>query len=279
MGSDTDETFGKLLFTFCQEFFGSLFMYILFFPIGGILGNSLDGCIFHFLAVILFDILTFGACGNPAVCLALFLTGKMSVIGTFVRLLAEVLVSLIAFTMLYSVIPSHLIPVSGGPELASGIDVFHGSLIEGSIAFVFALTVLLASVYVVDPGLNRPLFAGVIRVLIVFGGSYTGANMNPMIGFSWAWYTNRVYSQEYQIVYSIAPLIGGVSAAVIYHFFAMIYSDSVEADSGVLDGEKGAKKLSRKETKALDIELRKKLKLPEKVLDTKRTNPKSKKIN
>jgi hypothetical protein len=76
-----------------------------------------------------------------------------------------------------------------------------------------------------------------------------------------------------------SSLLGGVSAAGIYHFFAMIYSDSVEADSGVLEGEKGAKKLSRKETKALDIELRKKLKLPEKVLDTKRTNPKSKKIN
>jgi glycerol uptake facilitator-like aquaporin len=265
----------------------------------GILGNSIDGCVFHFLAVILFDILTLGACGNPAVCIALFLAGKMSFIGTFVRLVAEILVSLIAFSMLYSVIPSYLIPISGGPELASGIDMFHGSLIEGSIAFAFALTVLLASVFVTEPELNRPLFAAVIRVLIIFGGSYTGANMNPMIGFSWAWYTNRSLSSEYQIVYSIAPLIGGITAAFIFHLFMMVYSVEKITDSKsvVSEGEKVTKKLSKKEinekkkliekagiekvTDKLprnDANEKKKL-ISEEIIEMKRITPKSKKRN
>lgn len=275
------ESFGQLFFAFCQEFFGSLFMYLLFFPVGGMLGNTLDGWIFHFLAVIIFDVITFGACVNPAVCLSLFIAGKMSFVGTSVRLLAEILVSLIAFNLLHSVLPDNLIPLAGGPELAYGIDMFHGSLIEGSISFVFALTVLFASVFVVEPELSRPFFAAVIRILIIFGGNYTGANMNPMIGLSWAWYTNRLFSQEYQIVYTISPLLGGISAALIYHlvmiFCSVKKSTITKSEILVSKLEKVANKLPKKE-----ISQKKKVvektakKVPEEVTETRH---KSKKRN
>lgn len=216
MGSVNYETAGQLLYAFCQEFFGSIFMFLLFFPVGAILGNTLDGWIFHFLAVILFDIATAGACANPAMCTALFFAGKLTFIGTIIRVIAELLAGIVGFTFLHAAMPTRLVPYIGGPELDSAVSIYYGVFIEGLITFLFALTVLLASSFVTDPEISRPIFAAVLRILIVFGGPVTGANMNSMVGFSWAWYTNRLYSQDYQMVYSLAPILGSLFAAGTY---------------------------------------------------------------
>ena len=233
MGPAVRETNRQLIFAFCQEFFGSLFLYILFYPTGAILGNSVEGWVFHFLAVIGFDILTAGACANPMICLALFFAGKLTFIGTAVRVCAEVLVAFTGFSILHSVVPERLIDLTGGPELAAGIDVYYGCIVEGLISFLFALTVLLASSFVTDPDFARPLFATVLRLLIEGSAPITGANMNSMIGFSWAFYTNRTFSQDYQMVYSVSPLIGGVIAAGAYYLVMTIifpnYEDGILA--------------------------------------------------
>lgn len=228
MGSGNYENPKELLFAFCQEFFGSIFMFILFFPVGAILGDTLDGWIFHFLAVIVFDISTAGACANPAMCTALFFAGKLPFIGTIIRVIAELLAGIVGFSFLHAVMPTRLLSRIGGPELDSGISIYYGVFIEGLITFLFALTVLLASSFVTDPEISRPLFAAVLRILIVFGGPLTGANMNSMIGFSWAWYTNRLYSQEYQLVYSLAPIIGSLFAAGAYFLIVNILPSKVE---------------------------------------------------
>ena len=230
MGSGTTESTRQLLVAFCQEFFGSLFMYLLFFPVGAILGNSIEGWIFHFLAVICFDIITCGACANPVICFALFLTGKLNFIGTIVRIVAELLVAMIGFPMLHSLVPARLIELTGGPELSPGIDVYYGSIVEGSTAFLFSFTVLLASSFVKDPDLSRPLFATMLRILIQIGGPITGANFNAMTGFSWAFYTKRVSSQDYNTVYCLAPMIGGgVAAGVYYIIMTYLFPQEKEA--------------------------------------------------
>lgn len=223
MGFAVPESAGDLIVAFIQEFFGSIFLYLLFFPFGAILGNTIEGWVFHFLAVIGFDILTAGACANPMVCIALYFSGKLTFNGTAVRVCAEVLVAFIGFSILHSIVPERMIDLTGGPELAAGVDVYYGCLIEGLISFLFALTVLLASSFVTDPEFARPLFATVLRLLIEVSAPITGANMNTMIGFSWAFYTNRAYSQEYQMVYTISPLIGGVAAAGAYCMIMTIF--------------------------------------------------------
>jgi hypothetical protein len=55
------------------------------------------------------------------------------------------------------------------------------------------------------------------KILIEIGGPTSGANINSMVGFSWGWCTNRLYSMEYQTVYFVAPLIGGLLAAGVYN--------------------------------------------------------------
>ena len=217
MGGEDEESFGQLFYAFFQELLGSLFMYLLFFPVGAMLGNTFEGWVFHFLAVICFDIITAGSCANPAICIALYFAGKLTMVGTAVRIAAELLVGIVGFTLLHAIVPLNLVSLTGGPELTAGVDIYYGAFMECSLTLLFALTVLLASSFVTDPEMSRPLFAGVLRMLIEIGGPTSGANMNSMVGFSWAWYTNRLYSIEYQTVYFVAPLIGGLLAAGVYN--------------------------------------------------------------
>ena len=237
MGEDSPR---QLLYAFFQELFGSLLLYLLFFPTGAVLGNSIEGWIFHFLAVIVFDILTDGACANPAICVALFFSGKQSFIGMVVRVAAELLAGIIGFPVTYALIPSYLKELSGGPELSAGVDIYQGAFTEGLITFLFALSVLLASTFIVDAQICRPLYAAILRVLIEFGGPITGASMNTMVGFSWAWYTKRAYSQNYHAVYSIAPLLGSIIAAGAYRTLVYI----LPTDKKLTD--KPSKKQSKK---------------------------------
>ena len=269
MGPAVRETNRQLIFAFCQEFFGSLFLYVLFFPLGAILGNSVEGWVFHFLAVIAFDILTAGACANPMICLALLSAGKLTFIGAAVRICAEILVAFTGFSILHSVVPERLIDLTGGPELAAGIDVYYGCIVEGLISFLFALTVLLASSFVTEPDFARPLFATVLRLLIEGSAPITGANMNSMIGFSWAFYTNRTYSLNYQMVYSVSPLIGGVIAAGAYYLVMTIifpnYEDKILADT-MAEEKKISKTIMKDESDMLKIENR--VKSPKKIPTT-----------
>ena len=240
MGDLDEDSPRRLLYAFFQELFGSLLLYLLFFPSGAVLGNSMEGWVFHFLAVIVFDILTDGACANPAICVAMFFAGKQTFIGMVVRVAAELFAGIIGFPVTYALIPSYLKELTGGPELSAGVDIYHGAITEGFITFLFALSVLLASTFIVDAQICRPLYAAILRVLIEFGGPITGANMNTMVGFSWAWYTKRAYSQEYHIVYSVAPLIGSVIAACAYRMLVFI----IPTETKLID--KSSKKQFRK---------------------------------
>jgi glycerol uptake facilitator-like aquaporin len=186
--------------------------------------------------------------------------------GTMIRLFGEFMASLVGFSFLHGMIPISLIKLTRGPELGPGVDMLNGALVEGLISFAFALTVLLASDYLVEPELCRPLFAIVLRVLIQIAGPFTGANMNSMIGFSWALYTGRLYLTEYQVVYSIAPLIGGLVAALAYYAFIIISPeiDSLELKSKLSsvvvekEEEKEEKKVSpKKEAKKTGLSERK----------------------
>lgn len=288
MGSGNYENPKELLFAFFQEFFGSIFMFILFFPVGAILGDTLDGWIFHFLAVIVFDISTAGACANPAMCTALFFAGKLPFIGTIIRVIAELLAGIVGFSFLHAVMPTKFISRIAGPELDSGVSIYYGVFIEGFITFLFALTVLLASSFVTDPEISRPLFAAVLRILIVFGGPLTGANMNSMIGFSWAWYTNRLYSQEYHMVYSLAPIIGSFFAAGAYFLVvSVVPSKIVNGDDDVrqkvnlniddiLEKRTPTKKVSSKTKKEISNSSKKTPKsTPKKVSDGDSSRPKT----
>lgn len=212
----------ELLFAFQQELFGSLGMFVLFFPVCSYLGNSPLGWIYHFMGVMAFDVLTFGCSANPAVCLAMFLAGKFDLTSAVVRIVAELVAAFVAFPLLSIITPTWLMPNVLGPDLGAGVSIQKGFLVEAFLSYAFCFIVLVAVTWLDNPNLMRPLFATVLRVLLLIGGPLSGASFNPMIGTAWAWYKGRLFEGTYHYIYSLAPIIGAVVAAVAFSYISSI---------------------------------------------------------
>ena len=207
------ETPRQLLFAFQQELLGSICMFVLFWPICSYLGNSVSSWLFHFVAVIAFDVITFGSSANPAVVLALFLVGKLNVTSAVVRVVAELVAAFVAFPLLKVITPAWLMPDVKGPDVREGVTANGAFLAELTMAYAFCFVVLVVSTWGTSPTVARPLFAGVLRLLMVSGNHLTGASFNPLVGVAWAFYTQRLFSGNYHFVYSLAPVLGGAAAA------------------------------------------------------------------
>ena len=191
---------------------------------------------------------TSGASANPAVCLSLYLAGKINAISMFVRITAELFAAFLAFPMLSIFTPSWLMKSVGGPELGRGISSSWGFLTEMGLSYTFCFVVLVAITWLNDPKYMRPLFATVLRLLIVIGGPLSGASFNPMIAIAWAWHSKKLFSGSYHYVYSFAPLVGGALAAIAFTWIAKM--TQVDTSEHVL-GQKVAvsTKTSSKEPK------------------------------
>ena len=68
-----------------QEFFASLFLFLMIFPIGSYLGNTNAGWAFNYFAMLLHGVIFGDACVNPSVAFGFWTMGKMSMIESYVR--------------------------------------------------------------------------------------------------------------------------------------------------------------------------------------------------
>jgi glycerol uptake facilitator-like aquaporin len=213
MAPPKKETQRQLLFAFQQELFGSAALFVLFWPMCSYLQNTFASWAYHFAMVMVFDIVTFGCSANPAVVLALFLAGRLDATSAMVRVAAELLVAFFAFPLLKVITPAWLMPSVIGPDVGAGVTTNGAFLAEMTMAYVFCFLVLVVTVWNTSPSYARPLFATVLRLLMISGGDMTGASFNPLVGLSWAFYTGRLFSGDYHLVYSLAPVVGGAAAA------------------------------------------------------------------
>ena len=75
-----------------HEFLSSLMMFFAFFPISTIIPDaSYVGWTYHFLCVIITDILSLGATVNPSVIIALYIYGQIKLDEALTRILGHLL--------------------------------------------------------------------------------------------------------------------------------------------------------------------------------------------
>ena len=223
---------------------------------GTYLGETTIGWTYHFIGVFLFDMLTSGASANPAVCISLYLAGKFDAISMSVRIIAELFAAFLAFPLLTMFTPAWLMKSVGGPELGRGISSNGGFLTEMGLSYAFCFVVLVAITWLNDPKYMRPLFATVLRLLMVIGTPLSGASFNPMIAVAWAWHNKKLFSGSYHFVYSFGPIVGGVLAAIAFTWIAK--TTQVDTSAHVLGQKVAAStKTSAKETKTPSKAVRK----------------------
>jgi glycerol uptake facilitator-like aquaporin len=235
------------LHTFFTEFVGSLALYHLFFVGCTYIINNESipqgvDWIYHALCVLGLDFGTSGASLNPAISAGAWIYGLIDFWTLVVHLTAQIYASNFGFYSLKTmngVLGDDLAAAIRGPsfdhlsdvmkiphfgiEVGGENNVLHALIVEGVTTFILALAIFLVEKRVKNGLAKISIIAATIRFCLYFGEDITGANMNPMIAYSWLFYFSRgntsllgaYYQKEYIVVYCVAPMIAAGFAALL----------------------------------------------------------------
>jgi aquaporin TIP len=160
-----------------------------------------------------------GGVFNPAIQVALWVTGKMPSARSGVYIVAQLLGAVAAAYLLKYLVPAVAFDgVTGGvPALGPGIAVGKGIAIEATLTFFLVWAVFGTAVDDRGPFAKTAGFTiGLIITIDIFmGAAWTGAAMNPARWFGPALATND-WSNWW--VWIVGPIAGGIIAGVAYWY-------------------------------------------------------------
>lgn len=226
---------GEFIGAYFHEFIGTLLMVGLTFSPGKWVGeNSLPvAWIAHGLGVIAADYIGGGPHVNPGVTLSMFALGKCSYTEAYVRISGAMAGGLFAFPIFRALSSTFGLTPLGGPGFMVD-DADEDTDLKVSSAFFSEMSAtfcLLGAIYFLNWELNfgkyhywikQTLTAIAIRYLIeVFPAA--GPAMNPMLGTTWAVFSNDgVYPSdpEHFWIYWIGPFVGATLASLCYVIYA-----------------------------------------------------------
>jgi len=161
-----------------------------------------------------------GAHLNPAVTLSLAATGKFPWNHVPAYLVAQLAGAVLAAFATWITLggTARSDASLAAPTLAAGVGVFQGFVVEALITFILVFVVISVATDERAPGPVAPVAVGFALAAGVFiGGPVTGGSVNPAralgpIIVAWEnWGT--------ALIYILAPIVGGVLAALLYDRF------------------------------------------------------------
>jgi len=168
----------------------------------------------HGLAYLIFVAATLPISGghlNPAVTLAALMSKQIGAARAFLYMVSQCAGAVTGALLLMVMIPPSMHGTLGADVLASRV-----SLAGGVVTEIVLTSVLVAAVLNAGRAAS-PVKLTVIGLVVVLGellgGPLTGASMNPARSFGPA-VASGVYTAQF--IYWLAPMIGGVVAAVLY---------------------------------------------------------------
>lgn len=152
---------------------------------------------------------------NPAVTAGMLVTGKISVVRAVVFIVAQCLGAVVGAGLLKALTPPAVQGQLGATTVSGTLSVEQGFGVEFVVTFVLVLTVF-ASCDGKRKDLHGsgPLAIGLsVTLCHLFAIKYTGSSMNPARSFGPA-VVATVWQNHW--VYWCGPLLGGVTAALLY---------------------------------------------------------------
>jgi glycerol uptake facilitator-like aquaporin len=212
----------KLQQQMLAEFFGTLIL--IFVGAGAVIigpGNVTQAAFAHGLAIVAI-VATFGhisgAHVNPAVTLGLMAGGKIEPQRGAYYILAQVLGAAAAVILLWMAAPN---PGTFGQTVpAAGANTLNIAVLEGVLTFILVGVVYQAAVYG-HGGQATPLIIGLtLAGLIMMGGAYTGASLNPARTLGPAFGPlltgGEIQNLTEVVTYVIATIAGGAVAGLLH---------------------------------------------------------------
>jgi MIP family channel proteins len=154
---------------------------------------------------------------NPAVTLGFVITRRMSLTSAITYWLSQIVGAIAASFLLRSIVPGEAGEAVhfGVPLIADGVSTSQAILLEFVMTFFLVIAVWGTAVDERGPKTLAGFAIGLTVFMdILVGGPLTGAAMNPARAFGAAC-ASGVWTHHW--VYWLAPLLGGVAAARVYH--------------------------------------------------------------
>ncbi|XP_075386232.1 putative aquaporin-12A [Tenrec ecaudatus] len=162
-----------------------------------------------------------GAWANPAVALQELLLAEVSLAGTLLTLAAQALgmgaaCALARLCWSWELSPLHVFQNLLAMDCSSTLrtSVAHGTLVEGTCAFFFHLTLL--RLRHSSPAYRVPAVALLVTVLAYTAGPFTSAFFNPTLASAVTFSCSGHTLLEYIQVYWLGPLTGMVLAVLLF---------------------------------------------------------------
>lgn len=169
---------------------------------------------------------------NPAVTISFLATRRIDGAMAGVYIAAQITGAILAAYVLKATFPDALFAATRGGGQSISLDVSGGQafLLEAIATFFLAFVIYGTAVDRKAPRIGGLAIGFVIAADILAIGPYTGGSMNPARSFGPAVASG---SFEGQLIFWLAPIIGAVSAALLYEFL-FIRRDPEPVDHGEL---------------------------------------------
>lgn len=207
--------------------FALIYIGVLVIAVGGGGKHLIEVALAHGLAIGVMVSATMSISGgqlNPAVTIALLVVRKITPAQAAYNIVAQIVGAITAgylawASMGWATIGGSPVIAAGVPDLASGVGVGTGILIETILTFFLVFVVMGTGV---DPRFGARLGGLAIGLTvcmdILAGGPLTGAAMNPA-----RWLGSAIPGSHTAnaIVYIVGPILGAVLAALAYERFLL----------------------------------------------------------
>jgi MIP family channel proteins len=158
-----------------------------------------------------------GGVFNPALTVGLWVTRRLPAVDavTYVAVqLAGGIAAAYALASIFDETARNQV-LLGTPQLAAGLSVQQGVLVEALLTFFLMTAVFGTAIDSRGPKLGALLIGLTITMDICAGGPLTGAAMNPARSLGPAVASG---TWDDQLVYWVGPIVGAVAAAILYEF-------------------------------------------------------------
>jgi MIP family channel proteins len=158
---------------------------------------------------------------NPAVTLGVLVGRRMELPKAVAYWIAQLLGAFVAGLLLLNLLGGGLqsgadIVSRGTPDLASGVGVVRGTIIEAVLTFFLVFVVYGTAVDSRAPRIGGLAIGLTVALDILVGGPLTGAAMNPARTFGPALASAHWNNH---LVYWMGPMLGGALAGLVYGRF------------------------------------------------------------
>lgn len=209
------------------EFIGTLVLVLFACGVATVLGcdkGSADGA--YFMTALAFGLVIVamaysignvsGCHINPAVSIAMLVSGKLKV-NEFVGYIVAQFAGAIAGAGILS----YFAPGTAlGANSLFNDDILKSLIIEVILTFVFVLAILGVTSKVSNSAVAGVVIGLTLTLVHIFGIYFTGTSVNPARSFGPALFSSDAAALPNVWVFIVAPLVGGVLAAIVYKAIA-----------------------------------------------------------